>query len=142
MVFLPDLWFVRTKILSAQALSNESFGHLPAFSTTHYLPPFHFFHHLQHHGITFEYLVDIAYWFIFLARKLIPDNPLPWQKKQTILTPGRVKQGLPWLFSVFTPPTRLVQTRGKSPGWPKGRPRPPLPRYQVTRKGSKQAKSG
>lgn len=88
------------------------------------------------------YLVDLAYWSIFLARELVPDNPLPWQKKQTCLTPGRVKQGLPWLFSAFTPPTRPVQTRGKSPGWAKGRLRTPLPRYKVKRKGSKQAKSG
>jgi hypothetical protein len=89
-----------------------------------------------------SYLVDIAYWSIFLARKLVPDNPLPWQKNLSILTPGRVKQGLPWLFSAFTPPTRPVQTRGKSPGWPKGRPRTPLPRYKVKRKGAKQATSG
>jgi len=88
------------------------------------------------------YLLDLAYWFIFLARRLVSDKPLPWQKKQTVLTPGRVKQGLPWLFSVFTSPTRPVQTRGKSPGWTKGRPRTPLPRYKVQRKGSKQVKSG
>lgn len=88
------------------------------------------------------YLVDLAYWTIFLARDLVPDKPLPWQKKQTVLTPGRVKQGLPWLFSAFTPPTRPVQTRGKSPGWTNGRPRTPLPRYKVKHKGSQQAKSG
>jgi len=87
-------------------------------------------------------LVDIAYWLIFLARHLVADQPLPWQKKLSILTPGRVKQGLPWLFSAITPPTRPLQTRGKSPGWTKGRVRTPLPRHSVARKGSKQAKPG
>jgi hypothetical protein len=87
-------------------------------------------------------LVDIAYWLLFLARSLVADHPLPWQKKQTALTPGRVKQGLPWLFSAIEPPTRPVQTRGKSPGWARGRLRTPLPRHKVTRKGSKRAKPG
>jgi hypothetical protein len=88
------------------------------------------------------YLVDIAYWLLFLARDLVADHPLPWQKKQTVLTPGRVKQGLPWLFSAIEPPTRPVQSRGKSPGWARGRRRTPLPRHKVTRKSAKQAKPG
>ena len=87
-------------------------------------------------------LVDIAYWLLFLARDLVADHPLPWQKKQVVLTPGRVKQGLPWLFSAIEPPTRPVQTRGKSPGWTSGRSRTPLPRHKVTPKGTKQAKHG
>lgn len=86
------------------------------------------------------HLVDLAYWLIFLARDLVADHPLPWQKTLPVLTPGRVKQGLPWLFAAIGPPTRPVQTRGKSPGWPKGRPRTPLPRFTVTCKGSKQVK--
>ena len=36
-------------------------------------------------------LVDIAYWRVFLARDLAQDRPLPWQKPQTDLTPGRVQ---------------------------------------------------
>jgi len=85
-------------------------------------------------------LVDLAYWTLFLARELAPDKPLPWQKSQSVLTPGRVKQGLPWLFGAIERPTRPVQTRGKSPGWPKGRSRSPLSRHKVRRKRQKRPK--
>jgi hypothetical protein len=30
---------------------------------------------------------------LWLAREIVKDNPLPWQKQQTDLTPGRVAQG-------------------------------------------------
>lgn len=88
------------------------------------------------------HLLDVAYWLLFLARHLVADHPLPWQKKQAVLTPGRVKQGLPWLFCAIEPLTRPVQSRGKSPGWAKGRPRTPLPRHKVRRKGAQQASPG
>lgn len=32
-------------------------------------------------------------WQLWLAREIVQDNPLPWQKHQTALTPGRVAQG-------------------------------------------------
>jgi hypothetical protein len=85
-------------------------------------------------------LVDLAYWTLFLVRELAPDKPLPWQKPQAVLTPGRVKQGVPWLFGAIALPTRPVQTRGKSPGWTNGRPRTPLQRHKVKRKRPKQVK--
>jgi hypothetical protein len=87
-------------------------------------------------------LVDIAYWQLFLARHLVADQPLPWQKKQQHLTPGRVLQGMALLFPLIGTPTQPVQTRGKSPGWPKGRQRSPPPRYKAIRRGRQKAFSG
>ncbi|HEX9596853.1 MAG TPA: transposase [Anaerolineales bacterium] len=75
-------------------------------------------------------LVSLAQWMTYLARPLVQDKPLPWQKAQnssepvepTKLTPGRVQQGLGAIFMQIGTPTGPPKTRGKSPGWPKGRP--------------------
>jgi hypothetical protein len=81
--------------------------------------------------------VDVAYWQLFLARQLVVDRPLPWQKPQQKLTPGRVLQAVSLLFAKISTPTQPVQTRGKSPGWPKGRKRSPPPRYKTVCRGRK-----
>jgi hypothetical protein len=67
--------------------------------------------------MTWTVLVDIAYWLLYLGRELIQDCRLPWQKPLALLTPGRVLQGFPLLFSQIGTPTRPVKTHGKSPGW-------------------------
>ena len=82
-------------------------------------------------------LVDIAYWQLFQARQLVADRPLPWQKSQKNLTPGRVLQAMALLFATIGTPSQSVQTRGKSPGWPKGRKRSPPPRFKTVRRGKK-----
>jgi len=86
-------------------------------------------------------LTDLAYWQLFLARDAVRDHPLPWQKAQAQLTPGRVLQSLGPLFAQFGSPTGSVKRRGKSPGWPKGRKRSPPSRYKVVKRGHKLAKS-
>jgi len=86
-------------------------------------------------------LVDVAYWQIWLARDLVTDQPLPWQKPQTDLTPGRVTLGLGALFAQFQTPATSPQTRGKSPGWPSGRPRTRPRCFQVLKRGPKRAKA-
>ena len=83
-------------------------------------------------------LTDLAYWHLFLARDLVRDQPLPWQKAQPQLSPGRVLQSLGPLFALFGSPTCAVKRRGKSPGWPKGRKRSPPPRFKVVKRGKKQ----
>jgi hypothetical protein len=85
-------------------------------------------------------LVDIAYWQVFLARELVSDQPLPWHKAQTILTPGRVLRRLGTIFLQIGNPAQPPQTRGKSPGWPKGRPRTRPKRYKVTKRGKPKLK--
>jgi hypothetical protein len=85
-------------------------------------------------------LTEMAYWQLFLARDLVRDQPLPWQKVQTNLTPGRVLQSIGPLFAQLGSPTCPVKRRGNSPGWMKGRKRSPPPRFKVAKRGRKQAK--
>ena len=86
-------------------------------------------------------LVDLALWQLFLARQLVVDQPLPWQKPQTELTPGRVLQAMGPLFAVIGTPTQPVQTRGKSAGWPKKRKRKRPRRHKTVKRGRKRARS-
>jgi hypothetical protein len=86
-------------------------------------------------GDTWTYLIMLAHWILFLARPLVTDTPLPWQKKQDRLTPQRVRQSLKPIFVLIGSPARPPKTRGKSPGWPKGRRRTPKLRHQVVKKG-------
>jgi hypothetical protein len=83
-------------------------------------------------------LVNLAQWQLFLARELVLDRPLPWQRPQAQLTPGRVRAGLGGLFARIGTPARPPQPRGKSPGWPKGRPRQRPEQHGVVKKGDLQ----
>lgn len=79
-------------------------------------------------------------WQLWLARSLVADNPLPWQKPQTNLTPGRVCQGMGGVLALIGTPARVPKPRGKSPGWPKGRPRHRRPRSPVVKKSRRPKK--
>lgn len=85
-------------------------------------------------------LMPLITWELWLARDIVADNPLPWQKLQTNLTPGRVCQGMGGVLAVIGTPAREPQPRGKSPGWPKGRSRKRRERYPVVKKGPKRKK--
>jgi hypothetical protein len=80
-------------------------------------------------------LVSLAVWTLYLARPVVADCPLPWQPPQTELTPARVQRGLGELFCKIGTPVRRPRTRGKSPGWPRGKVRRPSRRYPVVKKG-------
>ena len=82
-------------------------------------------------------LVTLAQWQLLLARELVMDNPLPWQPPQEQLTPERTLQGFGSLFRQIGTPATPPQTRGKSPGWPKGQQRTPPERHQVVKKTKK-----
>jgi hypothetical protein len=86
-------------------------------------------------------LVTVAFWQLYLARPLVADCPLPWQPKQIQLTPARVQQGWSDIFLQIGQPTRPPQTRGKSPGWPKGKRRSRRQRYPVVKKSAKSSTS-
>jgi len=86
-------------------------------------------------------LVNVAQWELFLARDVVRDNPLPWQPAQEQLTPERTLQGLGALFGQISTPAAAPQTRGKSPGWPKGRVRTRPKRHRVVKKAKKGAKA-
>jgi hypothetical protein len=79
-------------------------------------------------------LMPLLTWEVWLARPAVTDKPLPWQKPQTTLTPGRVRQSLGALFAQIGTPAQAPKPRGKSAGWPTGRPRTKAPRFDIVRK--------
>lgn len=85
--------------------------------------------------------VQLIEWQLYLARNQVREKVLPWQKPQpgNQLTPNRVLQSLPDHLSEVGTPVRLVQARGKSPGWPKGRKRSIPKKYKLTPKNRKKA---
>ncbi len=76
-------------------------------------------------------------WQLWLAREIVKDNPLPWQKNQEVgyLTPGRVAQSFLGLLTVIGTPAKNPKPRGKSKGWPKGQKRTKKIRYPIVKKG-------
>jgi len=88
---------------------------------------------------TWSDLMPLLTWELWLARPLVSDRPLPWQKPQVNarLTQGRVRQSLAAVFAAMGTPTRPPKPRGKSPGWPKGKPRTKAPRFPIVRKTRK-----
>jgi len=85
-------------------------------------------------GDRWSWIVALAVWLLFLSRPIVHDHPLPWQKPQLNLTPQRVQHSLPLIFAQFGSPARKPKMRGKSPGWPPGRPRTPKPHFKVVKK--------
>jgi hypothetical protein len=82
-------------------------------------------------------LVTLAQWELYLARPLVTDAPLPWQKPLSLPTPSRVQRRLGSLFVAIGTPAHKPQPRGKSPGWPKGQERKRPERYRVVKKTPK-----
>jgi hypothetical protein len=80
-------------------------------------------------------LMPSVTWQLWLARQLVTQRPLPWQKAQVKLTPGRVAQSFGSILAVLGTPARPPKLRGKSPGWPRGRKRRPRIRYPTVKKG-------
>lgn len=85
-------------------------------------------------------LMPLLSWQLWLARAHVIDHPLPWQKLQTKLTPGRVAQGFARLLAAIGTPACDPKPRGKSPGWPKGHTRPKRTRYPVVKKTASKPK--
>ena len=86
-------------------------------------------------------IVTLAQWHLYLARDIVADCRLPWQKKLSQLTPARVRQALAMTLPLFGTPASAPQTRGKSPGWTKGRVRTRPKRYNIIKKLPKNHKS-
>jgi DDE superfamily endonuclease len=100
-------------------------------------PRFHF----KEAGDLWSDLTAIACWLLFLARSIVADRPLPWQKSQQSLTPQRVQQSLQSIFELIGSPARPPKLRGKAPGWPQGKRRTPKHRYLVVKKKPVAAKT-
>jgi len=97
--------------------------------------------HTPEAGDRWSVIVSLAMWLLFLARQVVVDQPRVWQKAQSQLTPARVQQGWVALFCTIGSPVSVPKTRGKSPGWPKGKPRQRRERHRVVRKTTKKARA-
>ena len=80
-------------------------------------------------------LMPMMTWELWLAREIVVDNPLPWQKPQVNLAPGRVAQSFGTVIAMIGTPARSPKPRGKSSGWQKGRIRTKKIRYPLVKKG-------
>jgi hypothetical protein len=80
-------------------------------------------------------LMPILSWELWLARDLVAQHHLPWQKPLSNLTPGRVAQSIALLLPQIGTPTVSPKPRGKSPGWQVGNKRTKKTRYPVVKKG-------
>ena len=85
-------------------------------------------------------LMPLLTWQLWLARKVVNDHPLPWQKSVTNLTPGRVAQSMGEVFAVIGTPSHPPKSRGKSPGWSTGQPRRRKTRCPIVKKGTTRQK--
>ena len=85
-------------------------------------------------------LLSLMSWQLWLARDIVADNPLPWQKQQAKLTPGRVAQAMGEVLAAIGTPAVDPKPRGKSPGWPEGQPRSRRIRYPTVKKSTAKPK--
>jgi len=85
-------------------------------------------------GDRWTWLTALATWIIFLARAIVEDAPLPWQKPQQRMTPQRVQQSIRPIFALIGTPARPPKPRGIPPGWPSGKSRTPKTRFAVVKK--------
>jgi hypothetical protein len=56
-------------------------------------------------------LMPLLSWQLWLARDLVTDRPLPWQKPQAHLTPGQVAQAMSALFTQLGTPAQASKPR-------------------------------
>jgi hypothetical protein len=87
-------------------------------------------------GQSWSDLMPLLTWQLWLAREIVQDNPLPWQKPQQSgqLTPGRVAQAFGTILAAIGTPACFPKTRGKSRGWPKGKKRTAKIHYPTVKK--------
>lgn len=82
-------------------------------------------------------LMPLITWQLWLARDIVKDNPLPWQKTVQKLTPGRVAQSIGGILAAIHTPATSPKPRGKSPGWKPEQTRQRRIRYPVVKKRTK-----
>lgn len=82
------------------------------------------------------WLVLAAYTQLRLARRLVDDLRLPWERPKDPgkLTPARVRRGFRLLRASLGTPAGPPKSRTAGPGRPKGTKRPPRTRYPAVKK--------
>jgi hypothetical protein len=87
------------------------------------------------------WLVLAAYTQLRLARQVVADQRLPWERPrpQPRLSPVRVCRGFPRLLVRLGSPAATPKPAGRSPGRPKGSRCGPAMRYPAIKKPAKKA---
>ena len=87
------------------------------------------------------WLVLAAYTQLRLARAVVADQRLPWERPrpQPRLSPYRVRHGFPQLLCTLGSPATKPKPSGRSPGRPKGHCSGPAMRYPAIKKPAKKA---
>jgi hypothetical protein len=82
------------------------------------------------------WLLALALWQLWLARALVADQRLPWERPlpPARLTPGRVRRAFTGLLGALGTPARPPKPRGKAPGRRPGQCPGPRPRHPVVRR--------
>lgn len=82
------------------------------------------------------WLLLIAFIQLRLARSLVADGRLPWEKPlaPVQLAPGRVRRAFSQLLPALGSPVNLPKLCGRSPGRPKGRRSKPAQRFPAVKK--------
>jgi hypothetical protein len=77
-----------------------------------------------------------AYAQLRLARQLVCDQRLPWERPrpQRRLSPVRVRRGFPQLLCALGSPAAAPKPAGRSPGRPRGSRSGPASRYPAIKK--------
>jgi hypothetical protein len=85
------------------------------------------------------WLVLAAYAQLRLARQVMADRRLPWERPRppARLSPVRVCRGFPRLLVPLGSPAATPKPSGRSPGRPKGRASEPAARYPAIKKRAK-----
>ena len=94
-----------------------------------------------HAADRWTWLLALALWQLWLARPLVADQRLPWERPLPAaqLTPGRVRRAFAGLFAPLGTPARPPKPRGKAPGRRPGHAPGPRSRHPVTRRRPKRA---
>lgn len=87
-----------------------------------------------------SWLLAAALWELWLARFLVADHRLPWERPAVgALSPGRVRRGFGGLLLGLGTWARPPRPRGKSPGRRPGQCPGPAPRFPVQRRAPPKA---
>jgi hypothetical protein len=84
------------------------------------------------------WLVLAAYAQLRLARGVVADRKLPWERPlpSHLLTPNRVLRNFASLLPILGTPARAPKPRGRSPGRPRGTATGPAKRYPAVKKAA------
>ncbi|MGH2386864.1 MAG: NF041680 family putative transposase [Chloroflexota bacterium] len=85
-----------------------------------------------------SWLVLVAYTYLRLARPLVADQRLPWERplRSALLTPCRVRRAVSSLLACLATPATPPKPCGRSPGRPKGARSGSAPRYPALKRAA------